>query len=468
MGMAASQARFLGLTSRKNDIQGQLSNLSAQKMSLTRDMNKVTREYQASISSKKLQMSCGSANYVDLSYSNMMTPNSITKTNPYILTDMKGKVVVDEKYKQYAEMISSDGTPGDWEDCRNEVLARLTGSSEQDIEDAEGYYRAFLDNKEALYELDENEPLNRSAFTHQNSSALKGLLEKLGSVGGVSDWASAYGDSNQKVSTSNISSVMEDINSKLGKYFLEYADTFKSACDVVTESLSGNPNVTEISVQELIDKLIGAYQTKGGAFASNAYADANGNTYPVWYDVDSAAYAEYKEKHDSWQTQRDEAETIMKESLDAYNQLFSADKESLIEFYDNLFSTIAEKGWTCYAEVSDTEYLNQMLQNGMFNITTVDRELVSEGNCEYSYKNSYNTDIALNCKNVVQVSDSDARDAALVKYEYEKGIINAKESRIDQRMKNLETENAAIQQMMQSIQNVINNNIEQHMNVFTG
>ena len=102
----------------------------------------------------------------------------------------------------------------------------------------------------------------------------------------------------------------------------------------------------------------------------------------------------------------------------------------------------------------------------MFNITTVDREFVSKGNCEYSYENTYNTAIALNCKNVVQVSDSDARDAALVKYEYEKSLINSKESRVDQRMKNLETENAAISQMIQSIQNVINNNIEQNMNIF--
>ena len=466
MGMAASQARFLGLTRRKNDIQCELSKLSMQKMSLTRDMNKVSKEYQASISTKKLQMSCGSANYVDMSYSNLMTPNSVNQNNPYILTDMKGRVVVDEKYKEYAEMISADGTPGDWSECRSEVLARLTGLSEEDIDNADGYYMAFLDNQDALYQLDEQEPLNRSSFTHQDSNSLKNLLQKLGSAGSISDWASAYEDSNQKISTSDISSVMEAINSNLGKYFLEDSDKFKSACDVVKESLLGNPNVTEISVKDLIDKLIGAYKTEGGAFASSAYADAQGNTYPVWYDVDSAAYAEYKQKHDAWQAERDEAERIMKESLEAYNQIFTADKENLIKFYDSLFSTIAEKGWSCYGEVSDSDYLNQMLQNGMFNITTVDREFVSKGNCEYSYENTYNTDIALNCKNVVQVSDSDARDAALVKYEYEKSLINSKESRIDQRMKNLETENAAISQMIQSIQNVINNNIEQNMNIF--
>ena len=46
MALSASQARFLQLTERKNDIGLQFSKLANDKVSLTRDMQRVSREYQ--------------------------------------------------------------------------------------------------------------------------------------------------------------------------------------------------------------------------------------------------------------------------------------------------------------------------------------------------------------------------------------------------------------------------------------
>ena len=56
MGMAASQVRLLQLTTRKNDIGWQLENLSMQKTSLSRDMQRVTKNYQNALSNKKLKV----------------------------------------------------------------------------------------------------------------------------------------------------------------------------------------------------------------------------------------------------------------------------------------------------------------------------------------------------------------------------------------------------------------------------
>ena len=53
-----------------------------------------------------------------------------------------------------------------------------------------------------------------------------------------------------------------------------------------------------------------------------------------------------------------------------------------------------------------------------------------------------------------------------MEYEYEKGIINAKETKIDTRMKNLETELAAINQMLKSLEQVKGENIDSTMKVF--
>ena len=55
MGMAASQSRFLGLTSRKSRIEYQEMLISNQKISLARDTQKITKEYQEALNKKRLK-----------------------------------------------------------------------------------------------------------------------------------------------------------------------------------------------------------------------------------------------------------------------------------------------------------------------------------------------------------------------------------------------------------------------------
>ena len=45
MGMSASQVRFLSLQHRKNDIGRELTTLSNRKMGLSRDLNRVSKNY---------------------------------------------------------------------------------------------------------------------------------------------------------------------------------------------------------------------------------------------------------------------------------------------------------------------------------------------------------------------------------------------------------------------------------------
>ena len=131
MGLAASQGRFLGLTARKNAIGFDLMKLSNQKMALTRDMQAVTKQYQESLNSKVLKWSNNSGvTYQDLSYSTLMHPSELNKAGNYMITDKKGRIVLDKAYKKYAEMISPDGSPnGDWESNRTQILSELTNKN---------------------------------------------------------------------------------------------------------------------------------------------------------------------------------------------------------------------------------------------------------------------------------------------------------------------------------------------------
>jgi hypothetical protein len=150
------------------------------------------------------------------------------------------------------------------------------------------------------------------------------------------------------------------------------------------------------------------------------------------------------------------------------NQLLSSDIENQIDFYDEIFSSIADLGWTYNENVSDTDYLNQLLQNNIYSITTVNRTSeYNEDDGSIGWANEYSTDIASNCTKVVSVNDSNAANKALVEYESKKNIINAKETKIDNRMNNLETEQAAIKQMMQGIEQVEKDNIERTFSIFS-
>ena len=79
----------------------------------------------------------------------------------------------------------------------------------------------------------------------------------------------------------------------------------------------------------------------------------------------------------------------------------------------------------------------------------------------------YDTDIASNYDKIVSVNDSKAQNDAMAKYEAEKSRINEKESVIDTRMKNLETEQASIKEMIKGIESVRNDNTERTFSIFS-
>ena len=491
MGMAASQARLLQLTNRKNTIGRELSSLSLQKMSLTREMSKVSKDYQEALNTKTLKWSNNSGvTYVDLSYQNLMTPSSMNQQTPYLITDSNGKIVVDSSYQKYAEMVSADGKAGgDWLSVRTEVISSLTGIPADSIDNLANYETTADENLLKLQEIEDTEPERPTKQT-----SIVGLLEKMGSSTGTSsgfsdasDWASAYSNGSTislgsgSAATSSLTSVLNHIANTLGYYF-DDTEGMQEACQTFLDSMStlmnqgqdlssnafpvkGNNDGYSINVTEMIEEIMGAYTSiSGNGNTTSSY----GTTLYDWYDRDSTTYKNWETNHAAWESQYEEALQAYNDSESQKNTLLTADQESQIEFYDTLFSSIAEKGWTYNSQVSDTDYLNQMLQNNLYTITTVNREKEYDSDAgEYIWENSYETDIASNFTNVYSVNDSGVQNEAMAEYEYEKNIINQKESRIDTRMQDLETEQSAINQMIQGIEQVKNDNIDRNFSIFT-
>lgn len=100
MGLAASQARLLTITSRKADCEFQSMRLSHQKIALSRNMTDISNEYQDALNQVSLVYDYYGTNDKStvLSYGLLMTPGELNGHMPILTTDAAGKVVLNSRY----------------------------------------------------------------------------------------------------------------------------------------------------------------------------------------------------------------------------------------------------------------------------------------------------------------------------------------------------------------------------------
>lgn len=119
MGLAASQARFLAITARKNNCEFRSMEIAQQKLSVTRELQKAADDYQNSLNATKLvwdgdNNGDGTGTVYDLSYAIMMTPSALNEYDPYLITDTQGKIVLsDSMYNAAVKAGIIDAKTGD-------------------------------------------------------------------------------------------------------------------------------------------------------------------------------------------------------------------------------------------------------------------------------------------------------------------------------------------------------------------
>ena len=477
MGLASSTARIFFFINRNNDIGRELSILSNQKMSLTRDMQHVAREYNNALTQKVYKWSNnGGVDYVDLSYNGLTKPSSSNKNKPYLITDSSERIVIDENFRKYAEMLSPDGAPAQWDgDKRIEILSSITGLSKDKISNYDTYNSNVLKAQKEILDLGAA-PKNPA----EKLSTYEEFIGKLGSnsFGGefenCKDWSGAYRGGTIKVNDANgLKNIIDGIKNGLKGYFSdEDAAIFTKACDdyknySVEASFKGEDtnsplvkyedNKYYVNAKMLVDNIFETYFAAGGSKKDDkiAWVDKSGGAYNEWINTKNEYDTNYKNAQDNYNN-----------AMSAKNALFTAEEEAMLVFYDEMFSAIAEKGWVYNNQVNDEDYLNQVLQNNLYTITTVTRSSSTDENGDTKYSNSYNTTIASNVENIVKVSDNEIREKALSEYEYKKSIITAKENKLDLKMQDLETEQSSIKVMIESIEKQAQDNTENTMKTF--
>ena len=527
MGMAATQARLLSLTNRKNTIGYDLSRLSAQKMSLARESDAISTRYTEALNEKTLKWSNDSgATYYDLTYNTLMSPSALNNYEPYMFTDMNGKVVVDDTYKKYAEMISPNGAPGgDYDSHRTEILSALTGISAEDFEKQESDNEdlKYLEKEIAEHLASELEILTTTAdaaFQQLGSvcgdacsSTTGGIpsgatavtsgtswTDIINSIGGGVNYITYLYNDKHGVSDDTANDKFKNILTELGNaiasvtssveitdssidsaiqqtldLFVQHQDSTVAHSDAWPNTGNSAPNCnTIVHVHDKATGLFGkSHETYAVSLTNMASvfltyllgdeeaqskittSSAPGIDLNTITLTDAATQAE----HDEWQTTYDELLAQQSELQESASTIFDAEDEKLIDFYDAIFENIATNGWTYNEYIGDTDYLNNVLQNGMYNITKAEKG--EDGSWEYDES------APTTCQNVYQVSDSSAENKATAEYELEKTRLQRKEEEIDTRMQKLETEQNAINEMLDAYRSMIDDNVERTFDVFS-
>lgn len=112
MGMAASQARLLTLTSRLQDIEYKAQNIESQKIALATQQDKLYQDYCDALDATKIQVAFsngdGTRRFVDANFSTVCGYDA-NRFMQYSLTNNKtGNVIVDDKTAEAYEGFSND------------------------------------------------------------------------------------------------------------------------------------------------------------------------------------------------------------------------------------------------------------------------------------------------------------------------------------------------------------------------
>lgn len=138
MGLAASQARFLGITLRKANCEFKSTELAQQRLQLTNQMTDISQQYANALNATKLVWrndavcdSFGNPGDYGLSYSLLMMPSAANDYNPYMFSTRSGAIVLNAKYADAAEhagISMAGGTPS--QEGRNKFLAALANQTD--------------------------------------------------------------------------------------------------------------------------------------------------------------------------------------------------------------------------------------------------------------------------------------------------------------------------------------------------
>lgn len=468
MGLAASQARLLMLTSRKSDIEAKLMQVANQKLALSRDSANLSSDYTSALNTKKLTWAVDNGTK-SLTYDLLMRPNLDNDTGQYIITNAtNGRVILDDKYISTLGL-SKLGNEGSLVSSISKAsfLQALLGCT---ADSANAY---IADSKTATATAKTFTTQYNDANIISDSGLLTTYSNKSISVGSATNLDSTI----RSISSSMGSQLENNLLTYLGSSYqsklsdaLDYAyrATYnKFACNIndtdstngvtlsgsLALSSGGSANTNRLTSDMNVDggQLINTFLSYFDLYCAQNYGgtsqSAVGNNSTV-RTITGSGGTGTKTTDFVADTTSSTATTV-----DINNNNMSDIYEA--SYYLKLYDAINSAGWQSGSNVDDKSYLETQVLQGNIAI----KQKQTDGT--WLKTSTSDSDCPLQSE-----SDSEAITIAEAQYTASKDLLSSKEQKLDLTTKRLDTEHSAITTEVESIQSVIKKNIERSFKIF--
>ena len=396
MGMSASQARLLTLTSRLHDVELKAQHIQSQKIALATQKDAVYQEYYDALDAKALKVNLGingETQLVDANFNSLCNYHKGVPKNYALMDNKTGKILVNEKtaeiYKQYG---------------------------------SDKYAFAF-----AMMGVmpDNNDYSNLGSETDsQYWQTIKNSVE------------SPEDDPNWQDALNNPDGEEGDTANSNKTYTIAMTDTEKAIYNALIES-------DEEKYADL--------KSKFEAF--NKATDPKEK---------KKAYGEFRKELMS-----KAAEEIFKALACKCNKENAEWDKCEFDHYTQLWDAIEEAGGCTVIEPqyeggdAGTAWFKAAVESGSVTVRAYNESGHAKEWSDTSFATSTNSNY------LQEVDDKTMEKKAEAKYEHELSIINAKDTKFDTELKNLETERTALTTEIDSIKKVEKDNIDRTFGIFS-
>lgn len=296
MGMSASQARLLSLTSRMHDLEYEAQALQYSKLDLADIKNKAYDEYEEALGSTKFQMTMVTADgkeYQDITYQNMIMANAGAVHSLYTLTEAaSGKILLPE---QIASKITP--MPNNVDDFLEIVAKNYLYTGRTDLTTKDEYIREM--RSDGNYDYWKSIYYQIGGYQDDSGNLVSGRgfipISKQNAVD--RDWLSEALNSGE-VSLYKMTKEESFLDGKAVNIFAE-------------TSMSSDPDITEVKNQELIDLASVKYE--------KAIDDVNTKDQKLDLQL-----AKIDSLHNALKTEYDSVKQIVSKNIDRSFKTFNA------------------------------------------------------------------------------------------------------------------------------------------------
>lgn len=470
MGLAASQARLISLTSRQHSVEYNAQRLLNRKMELSNDSDAVYARYMDALDSVKITTkqtnSDGRSTWIAGNINNLMRIGASENTT--------GEVFYLQKLDT-GELYVPDNIVNDFE-ASTDIYDFVSRASGGEVSYTEAILNSYIEEEynEAIANGWNN--LSLSLYSDYNRALVDDIEAKLAANNAYKllprkDHDGIY----QQISNDKAASLKFKLASIINSRFFEtsYSTAERGIISSIYNCLNGNTNLDEqySLLYNLLNEANDFVYDDGMLAALSNYRATTSSPVSNMGDAITMILTSAKDRNTYLynffttnaltQTDIDNyLEYVEREKAHRFYEPYierSSNNPSKAKYWEEIYKAMDANG---YASVSDSQakndtWVTNIIKSNLAILTTWDdeNEMLSKTASELSF-------------NIREVTDENAIERAGQKYEAEMAEINAKDVNIDEQLNKLETERTTITTEIQGIKTVLNDNVEAHFKTF--